>query len=120
MGRSSVDIAHRMLDLFRTSANCVCGSDDDYDDEESFEARGVPGQQKCAGDVVDGNGSGGANDVESSGPSRQVVAKDLLGREFAMEEDVYAAYKNFARFRDFGVRKGNVGRANGILVHDTL
>ncbi|RYQ84004.1 protein FAR1-RELATED SEQUENCE 5-like [Arachis ipaensis] len=54
--------------------------------------------------------------MEGGGPSRQVVAEDFLSRNFATEEDAYAAYKDFARLRSFGVQKGDVGCVNGILV----
>ncbi|RYQ79720.1 hypothetical protein Ahy_Scaffold1g106590 isoform B [Arachis hypogaea] len=39
-----------------------------------------------------------------------------MGREFVGEEDAYLAYKEFARMRGFGVRKGDVGRVDGVLV----
>ncbi|QHO41677.1 hypothetical protein HN873_015340 [Arachis hypogaea] len=61
-------------------------------------------------------GSGGANEEAGSVPSQQVFADDFLGRDFATEEDAYAAYKEFARLRGFGVRKGDVARVNGVLV----
>ncbi|RYR31870.1 hypothetical protein HN51_063056 [Arachis hypogaea] len=94
-----------------------CRSDDDYDDEESLEARREPeAGKRCEADAVYGEGAFGANDVEGGGPSRQVATEDFLGREFGTEEDAYDAYKEFARFRGFGVRKGDVGRVNGILI----
>ncbi|RYQ99411.1 hypothetical protein Ahy_B07g087357 isoform H [Arachis hypogaea] len=35
---------------------------------------------------------------------------------FNTEEEAYAAYKQFARLRGFGVRKGDVARVDGVLV----
>ncbi|XP_052111122.1 uncharacterized protein LOC127742539 isoform X1 [Arachis duranensis] len=94
-----------------------CGSDDDYDDEESLEDRRDPEPRKrYEADAVYDEGADGAKDVEGAGLSWQVVVEDFLGREFGTEEDAYAAYKEFARFRGFGVRKEDVGRVNGILI----
>ncbi|RYQ98869.1 hypothetical protein Ahy_B07g086690 [Arachis hypogaea] len=56
-----------------------------------------------------GNFSGGASHAGDGGKIRPVVAEDFLGREFVGEEDAYLAYKEFARTRGFGVRKGDVG-----------
>nr|XP_025625173.1 protein FAR1-RELATED SEQUENCE 5-like [Arachis hypogaea] len=89
-----------------------CGSDDDYDDEESLEDRRDPEPRKrYEADAVYDEGADGAKDVEGAGLSWQVVVEDFLGREFGTEEDAYAAYKEFARFRGFGVRKEDVGRS---------
>ncbi|MED6173351.1 hypothetical protein PIB30_058510 [Stylosanthes scabra] len=42
--------------------------------------------------------------------------EDFAGKEFASEEEALDAYKAFARFRGFGVRKGDIGRVNGVVV----
>ncbi|XP_025675870.1 protein FAR1-RELATED SEQUENCE 5-like [Arachis hypogaea] len=81
------------------------GSSDDYS-----------GHYRGTNDEYDDEESSGANDEVGSAPSRQVFADDFLGREFATEEDAYAAYKEFSKFRGFGVRKGDVARVNGVLV----
>ncbi|XP_015953802.1 protein FAR1-RELATED SEQUENCE 5-like [Arachis duranensis] len=60
--------------------------------------------------------SGGVDDVAEGRLSRPVSAKDFLGKDFATEEDAYAAYKEFTKLRGFGVRKGDVSRVNGVLI----
>ncbi|QHN78176.1 Protein FAR1-RELATED SEQUENCE [Arachis hypogaea] len=93
------------------------GTDNEYDDVEGFEPRGGPeAGEKSVGDANNCRGSSGANDVAGGAPSWQVLVDDFLGKEFATEEDAYAAYKEFAKFRGFGVRKGDVARVNGVLV----
>ncbi|XP_016195919.1 protein FAR1-RELATED SEQUENCE 11-like [Arachis ipaensis] len=69
-----------------------------------------------SGGADDGNGSGDPDDAAENGLRRPVSAKDFLGKEFATEEDAYAAYKEFAKLRGFGVRKGDVARVNGVLI----
>ncbi|XP_016199973.1 protein FAR1-RELATED SEQUENCE 5-like [Arachis ipaensis] len=94
-----------------------CASDDEYDDEEGFESRGGSDSgEKGEGDAVDGKGSSGAKNPGNGGPRGQPAADDFLGRKFATEEDAYAAYKKFARFKGFGVRKGDVACVNGVLI----
>ncbi|XP_057730738.1 protein FAR1-RELATED SEQUENCE 5-like [Arachis stenosperma] len=82
-------------------------------DEEGDEDEGDP--TGCREDE-NGNLSGGASHAGDDGKSRPVVAEDFMGREFVGEEDAYLAYKEFARMRGFGVRKGDVGRVDGVLV----
>ncbi|XP_016178505.1 putative protein FAR1-RELATED SEQUENCE 10 [Arachis ipaensis] len=90
-----------------------CASDDD----EGFECqKGPKGWENGIGDADDGKGFGGATDAADGGLSWPVIVKDFLGREFATEEDAYAAYKEFARFRGFGVRKGDAVRVKGVLI----
>ncbi|XP_057755795.1 protein FAR1-RELATED SEQUENCE 11-like [Arachis stenosperma] len=93
------------------------GTDDEYDDVDDMDPGGGPeAREQGAAHAANCRESGGINDVASGTTSRQVVANDFLGREFATEEDAYAAYKEFAKFRGFGVRKGVVARVNGVLV----
>ncbi|RYR10853.1 hypothetical protein Ahy_B05g079329 [Arachis hypogaea] len=89
------------------------GTDDEYDDVDDI---GPEAREQGAADAAYCKESGGINDVASGTTSRQVVANDFLGRQFATEEDAYAAYKEFAKLRGFGVRKGDVARVNGVLV----
>ncbi|RYQ85035.1 hypothetical protein Ahy_B10g104529 [Arachis hypogaea] len=87
------------------------------DDDEGFECqKGPKGWENGIGDADDGKGFGGATDAADGGLSWPVIVKDFLGREFATEEDAYAAYKEFARFRGFGVRKGDAVRVKGVLI----
>ncbi|RYR61180.1 hypothetical protein Ahy_A04g018307 isoform B [Arachis hypogaea] len=102
-----------------SDASCghYCPSGDTYDDEENIE---------CSVDGASGeNIVGGADDVDCLGAAadvaegclpRPVTAKDFLGKEFATEDDAYAIYKEFAKLRGFGVRKGDVARVNGVLI----
>ncbi|RYQ79722.1 hypothetical protein Ahy_Scaffold1g106590 isoform K [Arachis hypogaea] len=96
---------------------CYYASDEEGDEDE--------GGERCVGEEGDptgcredenGNFSGGASHAGDDGKSRPVVAEDFMGREFVGEEDAYLAYKEFARMRGFGVRKGDVGRVDGVLV----
>ncbi|XP_015953534.1 protein FAR1-RELATED SEQUENCE 5-like [Arachis duranensis] len=86
------------------SSDGYCGryytSDDEGEEDE--------GGEDCGGEEGDPTGDGGK--------IWPVVAEDFLGREFVGEEDVYLVYKEFARTRGFGVRKGDVGRVDGVLV----
>ncbi|RYR21547.1 hypothetical protein Ahy_B03g066854 [Arachis hypogaea] len=77
--------------------------------------RAVNPGEKSVGGAVDGNRSAGADDMTEGGLSRPVGAQDFLGKEFATEEDAYAAYKEFAKLRGFGVRK-DVACVNGVLI----
>ncbi|RYR21703.1 hypothetical protein Ahy_B03g067027 [Arachis hypogaea] len=99
------------------SCRHYCASGDTYDDDENLEcsAGGTSGENSEGG-ADDGNGSGDADDVAEGCLRRPVDAKDFLGKEFATEEDAYAAYKEFAKLRGFGVRKGDVARVNGVLL----
>ncbi|XP_015959834.1 protein FAR1-RELATED SEQUENCE 5-like [Arachis duranensis] len=76
---------------------------------------GSDGGEKGGRDFVDGKGSSGAKDLGDGGPRGQPAADDFLGKEFATKEDAYAAYKEFARFRGFGVQKEDVARVNRVL-----
>ncbi|RYQ79726.1 hypothetical protein Ahy_Scaffold1g106590 isoform A [Arachis hypogaea] len=91
---------------------CYYASDEEGDEDE--------GGERCVGEEGDptgcredenGNFSGGASHAGDDGKSRPVVAEDFMGREFVGEEDAYLAYKEFARMRGFGVRKGDVQRS---------
>ncbi|KAL4390698.1 hypothetical protein AHAS_Ahas03G0171100 [Arachis hypogaea] len=42
--------------------------------------------------------------------------EDFIDKIFSTEEEAYAAYKQFAWLRGFGIRKGDVARINGVLV----
>ncbi|XP_020962749.1 protein FAR1-RELATED SEQUENCE 5-like [Arachis ipaensis] len=99
------------------SCGHYCPSGDTYDDEENLEcsAGGASGENSEGG-ADDGDGSGDADDVAEGCLRRPVAAKDFLGKEFATKEDAYAAYKEFAKLRGFGVRKGDVARVNGVLI----
>ncbi|RYR21876.1 hypothetical protein Ahy_B03g067179 isoform B [Arachis hypogaea] len=104
-----------------STSNDSCGyyyaSDDEWDEDEGLECyEGCESGEKSVGDAVDGNRSGGADDVAEGGLSRPVDTQDFSGKEFATEEDAYAAYKEFAKLRGFGVRKGDVARVNGVLI----
>nr|XP_025662163.2 protein FAR1-RELATED SEQUENCE 5-like [Arachis hypogaea] len=92
-------------------------SDDEYDDDDYLECNeGRESGEKMVGGADDGNGWGDANDAAEVGLRRPVVATDFLGKEFATEDDAYAAYKEFAKSRGFGVRKGDIARVNGVLI----
>ncbi|RYR74180.1 hypothetical protein Ahy_A02g008812 [Arachis hypogaea] len=100
-----------------TSSGLDRGTNDEYDDADDFESRGGPeAREEGVGDAENCRECRGANDVASGVPSRQVLASDFLGKEFATEDDAYAAYTEFAKFRGFGVRKGDVARVKGVLV----
>ncbi|XP_057755962.1 protein FAR1-RELATED SEQUENCE 5-like [Arachis stenosperma] len=102
----------------RSASDDSCGdyypSGDTYDDEENLEcSTGGASGETSEGGADDGDGSGDADDVAEGCLRRPVAAKDFLGKEFATEEDAYTAYKEFAKLRGFGVRKGDVARVNG-------
>ncbi|KAL4396911.1 Protein FAR1-RELATED SEQUENCE [Arachis hypogaea] len=103
------------------SSDGYCGryyaSDDEGEEDE--------GGQDCGGEEGDptgrkedehGNFSGGASHAGDGEKNRPVVAEDFLGMEFVGEQDAYLAYKEFARTRGFGVRKGDMRRVDGVLV----
>ncbi|RYR62426.1 hypothetical protein Ahy_A04g019988 [Arachis hypogaea] len=74
------------------------GIDDEYDDMDDMDpGGGLEAREQGTADAANCKESGGINDVASGTTSRQVIANDFLGREFATEEDAYAAYKE----RDF-------------------
>ncbi|XP_016164658.1 protein FAR1-RELATED SEQUENCE 5-like [Arachis ipaensis] len=92
-------------------------SDDDYDDDENLECNEAhEGGENSEGGADDRNGTGDADDASEGGLRQPVGANDFLGKEFATEEDAYAAYKEFAKIRGFGVRKGDVARVDGVLI----
>ncbi|RYQ99407.1 protein FAR1-RELATED SEQUENCE 5-like [Arachis ipaensis] len=83
------------------------------DEEHSFETD----SEGCEmNEEVNGNGLG-VDLVPSDGdpPSCRSV-EDFMDHVFNTEEEAYAAYKQFARLRGFGVRKGDVARVDGVLV----
>nr|XP_025611623.1 protein FAR1-RELATED SEQUENCE 5-like [Arachis hypogaea] len=99
------------------SCGHYCASDDEYNDDEYLECNeGRESKEKGVGVAVDCNGSGDADDAAESGLCRPVGANDFLGKEFATEDDAYAAYKEFAKLRGFGVQKGDVARVNVVLI----
>ncbi|RYQ92812.1 hypothetical protein Ahy_B09g099057 [Arachis hypogaea] len=94
-------------EYFRITSSSGDDEDDSYEnDSETAETgdethrNGVgPGQETCVGDA----------------PSFRST-EDFLDKVFSTEEEAYAAYKQFARLRGSGVRKGDVARMNGVLV----
>ncbi|XP_015953536.1 protein FAR1-RELATED SEQUENCE 5-like [Arachis duranensis] len=103
------------------SSDGYCGhyyaSDDEgVEDEGGEDCGGEEGDPTGGREDEHGNFSGGASHARDGGKIRPIVAEDFLGREFVGEEDAYLAYKEFARTRGFGVRKGDVGRVDGVLV----
>ncbi|QHO38314.1 hypothetical protein DS421_4g119270 [Arachis hypogaea] len=111
----------KVEDSDENSSDGYCGhyyaSDEEGDEDE--------GGEHCGGEEGDpighredehDNFSGGASHAVDDGKIHPVVIEDFLGREFDGEEDAYLVYKEFARMKGFGVRKGNVGRVDGVLV----
>ncbi|KAL4394931.1 hypothetical protein AHAS_Ahas02G0201300 [Arachis hypogaea] len=103
------------------SSDGYCGryyaSDDEgEEDEGGQDFGGEEGDPTGRKEDEHGNFSGGASHAGDGGKNRLVVAEDFLGMEFVGEQDAYLAYKEFARIRGFGVRKGDVGRVDGVLV----
>ncbi|XP_057730101.1 protein FAR1-RELATED SEQUENCE 5-like [Arachis stenosperma] len=99
------------------SCRHYCASDDEYNDDEYLECNeGRESGEKGVGVTVDRNGSGDAGDAAEGGLCWPVGANNFLEKEFATEEDAYAAYKEFAKLRGFGVRKGDVARVNMVLI----
>ncbi|XP_057746418.1 protein FAR1-RELATED SEQUENCE 5-like [Arachis stenosperma] len=98
------------------SSDGYCGRYYASDDEGEEDEGGEEGDPTGGREDEHGNLSGGASHAGDGGKIRPVIAEDFPGREFVGEEDAYLAYKEFARTRDFGVRKGDVGRVDGVLV----
>ncbi|RYQ88384.1 hypothetical protein Ahy_B09g095603 [Arachis hypogaea] len=94
-------------EYFRITSSSGDDENDSYEnDSETAETgdethgnRVSPGQETCVGDAP------GFRSTEN-----------FLDIVFSTEEEAYAAYKQFARLRGFGVRKGDVARMNGVLV----
>ncbi|RYR13297.1 hypothetical protein Ahy_B04g070369 isoform B [Arachis hypogaea] len=83
------------------------------DEDESFHSDSETAE---TGEETHGNGVGpGQETCEPDAPGFRST-DDFLDKVFSTEEDAYAAYKQFARLRGFGVRKGDVARMNGLLV----
>ncbi|XLS72471.1 hypothetical protein HN51_029336 [Arachis hypogaea] len=77
-------------------------SDDNNDDDENLECNEArEGRENSEGGADDRNGMGDADDASEGGLRRPVRANDFLGKEFAAEDDAYAAYKEFAKIRGF-------------------
>ncbi|XP_020963794.1 protein FAR1-RELATED SEQUENCE 5-like [Arachis ipaensis] len=95
------------------SSDGYCGhyyaSDDEGDEDEGGkDCGGQEGDPTGRREDEHGNFSGGASHAGDGGKIWLVMAEDFLGREFVGEEDAYLAYKEFAKTRGFGVRKGDV------------
>ncbi|KAL4315573.1 protein FAR1-RELATED SEQUENCE 5-like [Arachis ipaensis] len=83
------------------------------DEEPSFETDSEGGDTT---EEVHGNGFG-VDPVPSDGDAPGFRStEDFVDQVFKTEEEAYAAYKQFARLRGFGVRKGDVARVDGVLV----
>ncbi|XP_025625575.1 protein FAR1-RELATED SEQUENCE 5-like [Arachis hypogaea] len=83
------------------------------DEDDSFESDSETAE---TGDETHGNGVRPSQETcEADAPGFRST-EDFLDKVFSTEEDAYAAYKQFARLRGFGVRKGDVARMNGLLV----
>ncbi|RYQ85334.1 hypothetical protein Ahy_B10g104865 [Arachis hypogaea] len=107
----------RLEDCTLISNGFQTSSDDKWDDDEGLKCHeGRESGENSVRGAVDGNRSAGADDTAEGGLSRPVGAQDFLGKEFATKEDAYATYKEFAKLRGFGVRKGDVARVNGVLI----
>ncbi|RYR13299.1 hypothetical protein Ahy_B04g070369 isoform A [Arachis hypogaea] len=75
------------------------------DEDESFHSDSETAE---TGEETHGNGVGpGQETCEPDAPGFRST-DDFLDKVFSTEEDAYAAYKQFARLRGFGVRKGDV------------
>ncbi|RYR07429.1 hypothetical protein Ahy_B05g074779 [Arachis hypogaea] len=82
------------------------GKDDDDDSSGNNSELGETGDQ------VHGNGNG-ADLVTCEGDAPGFrSAEDFMDKVFNTEEEAYVAYKQFARLRGFGVRKGDVARVS--------
>ncbi|XP_016164456.1 putative protein FAR1-RELATED SEQUENCE 10 [Arachis ipaensis] len=94
-------------EYFRITSSSGDDEGDPYENEsdtaetrEEIQVNGLgPGQETCLGDAP------GFRSTE-----------DFLDKVFSTEDEAYAAYKQFARLRGFGVRKGDVARMDGVLV----
>ncbi|RYR18807.1 hypothetical protein Ahy_B03g063421 [Arachis hypogaea] len=96
------DDSDRLTEEEYFGMSCSSGDDDD----DSF------GNDSEMGDEVHRDGVGAALMTKS--------AEDFVGKVFSTEEEAYAAYKQLARLRGFGVRKGDVARINGLLVRQDI
>ncbi|RYR37899.1 hypothetical protein HN51_028861 [Arachis hypogaea] len=85
------------------------GDEEDY----SFENESVAGEK---GDEVQGNDFGAAPVTSEGDAPGFRSSEDFVDQVFKTEEEAYAAYKQFARLRGFGVRRGDVARIKGVLV----
>ncbi|QHO40218.1 uncharacterized protein DS421_5g135690 [Arachis hypogaea] len=89
----------------------VCGSSGSFDDDDSTSLFGI-GTSHSESNKESHRSQG---DVHGKVPVL-LTAKDFLHTVFTSEEEAYNAYKEFAWTRGFGVRKGDVGRVDGVLV----
>ncbi|KAL4293429.1 protein FAR1-RELATED SEQUENCE 5-like [Arachis ipaensis] len=94
-------------EYFRVS----CSSGDDEND--SF---GNGSETVEMGDDAHENGVGSDPETcQGDAPSFRST-ENFVDKVFSTEEEAYAAYKQFARLRGFGVRKGDAAQINGVLV----
>ncbi|RYR74358.1 hypothetical protein HN873_004231 [Arachis hypogaea] len=108
----------------------LSGGYDDLDwvsEEEYFEMSSSSGDDEADPIDNDSDAAEMGDDPHTSGVSSDPKTclgdapyfrstEDFIDKVFSTEEDAYAAYKQFARLRGFGVRKGDVARINGVLV----
>lgn len=93
----------------------VCGSSGSFDDDDSTSLFGI-GTSHSESNKESHRSQG---DVHGNMPVL-VIAEDFLHTVFTSEEEAYNAYKEFAWTRGFGVRKGDVGWVDGVLVRQDI